>query len=117
PRRPGTDSVERGQAHRYDYETPPDETMQAFADIVRAGTALCIGVSEGNADQLRAAHHLARDLGSQPVSNQPQYNMLWRVIEDREIPTAKELGISQVVWSTRAQGTLTGKSNPCRPAA
>src|SRR5699024_6434258 len=103
-------------AHRYDYETPLEETMQAFADIVRAGKALYIGVSEWNADQLRAAHHLARDLGIQLVSNQPQYNMLWRVIEDRVIPTSKELGISQVVWSPIAQGALTGKYKPGQPA-
>ena len=111
-----TDYVDLYQAHRYDYETPLEETMQAFADIVRAGKALYIGVSEWNADQLRAAHHLARDLGIQLVSNQPQYNMLWRVIEDRVIPTSKELGISQVVWSPIAQGALTGKYKPGQPA-
>jgi aryl-alcohol dehydrogenase-like predicted oxidoreductase len=115
-RRLGTDYVDLYQAHRYDYETPLEETMQAFADIVRAGKALYIGVSEWNADQLRAAHHLARDLGIQLVSNQPQYNMLWRVIEDRVIPTSKELGISQVVWSPIAQGALTGKYKPGQPA-
>src|SRR5699024_4368225 len=97
-RRLGTDYVDLYQAHRYDYETPLEETMQAFADIVRAGKALYIGVSEWNADQLRAAHHLARDLGIQLVANQPQYNMLWRVIEDRVLPTSKELVIYQVVW-------------------
>ena len=89
--------------------------MQAFADIVRAGKALYIGVSEWNADQLRAAHHMAKDLGIQLVSNQPQYNMLWRVIEERVIPTSKELGISQVVWSPIAQGALTGKYKPGQP--
>ncbi|WP_209323784.1 aldo/keto reductase family protein [Brevibacterium renqingii] len=111
-RRLGTDYVDLYQAHRYDYETPLEETMQAFADIVRAGKALYIGVSEWNADQLRAAHHMARDLGIQLVSNQPQYNMLWRVIEERVIPTSQELGISQVVWSPIAQGVLTGKYKP-----
>ncbi|WP_193071824.1 aldo/keto reductase family protein [Brevibacterium sp. FME37] len=112
----GTDYVDLYQAHRYDYETPLEETMQAFADIIRAGKALYIGVSEWNADQLRAAHHLARDLGIQLVSNQPQYNMLWRVIEAQVVPTAKELGISQVVWSPIAQGVLTGKYKPGQPA-
>lgn len=112
----GTDYVDLYQAHRYDYETPLEETMQAFADIVRAGKALYIGVSEWNADQLRAAHHLARDLGIQLVSNQPQYNMLWRVIEPKVIPTSKELGISQVVWSPIAQGVLTGKYKVGQPA-
>ncbi|MDN6374553.1 MAG: aldo/keto reductase family protein, partial [Brevibacterium aurantiacum] len=112
----GTDYVDLYQAHRYDYETPLEETMQAFADIVRAGKALYIGVSEWNADQLRAAHYLARDLGIQLVSNQPQYNMLWRVIEPKVIPTSKELGISQVVWSPIAQGVLTGKYKVGQPA-
>ncbi|WP_350269550.1 aldo/keto reductase family protein [Brevibacterium sp. CBA3109] len=112
----GTDYVDLYQAHRYDYETPLEETMQAFADLVRAGKALYIGVSEWNADQLRAAHYLARDLGIQLVSNQPQYNMLWRVIESEVVPASKELGISQVVWSPIAQGVLTGKYKPGQPA-
>ena len=112
----GTDYVDLYQAHRYDYETPLEETMQAFADIVRAGKALYIGVSEWNADQLRAAHYLARDLGIQLISNQPQYNMLWRVIEERVVPTSKELGISQIVWSPIAQGVLTGKYKVGQPA-
>ena len=114
-RRLGTDYVDLYQAHRYDYETPLEETMQAFADIVRSGKALYIGVSEWNADQLRAAHHLAKELGIQLVSNQPQYNMLWRVIEERVVPTSKELGISQIVWSPIAQGALTGKYKPGHP--
>ncbi|WP_423058782.1 aldo/keto reductase family protein [Brevibacterium linens] len=114
-RRLGTDYVDLYQAHRYDYETPLEETMQAFADIVRSGKALYIGVSEWNADQLRAAHHLAKELGIQLVSNQPQYNMLWRVIEERVVPTSKELGISQIVWSPIAQGALTGKYKPGQP--
>ena len=112
----GTDYVDLYQAHRYDYETPLEETMQAFADIVRAGKALYIGVSEWNADQLRAAHHLSKGLGFQLVSNQPQYNMLWRVIESRVVPTSKELGISQIVWSPIAQGVLTGKYKVGQPA-
>ncbi|EKU48797.1 aldo/keto reductase family protein [Brevibacterium casei] len=112
----GTDYVDLYQAHRYDYETPLEETMQAFADIVRAGKALYIGVSEWNADQLRPAHYLARDLGIQLISNQPQYNMLWRVIEERVVPTSKELGISQIVWSPIAQGVLTGKYKVGQPA-
>lgn len=112
----GTDYVDLYQAHRYDYETPLEETMQAFADVVRAGKALYIGVSEWNADQLRAAHYLARDLDIQLVSNQPQYNMLWRVIEPQVVPASRELGISQVVWSPIAQGVLTGKYKPGQPA-
>ena len=111
----GTDYVDLYQAHRYDYETPLEETMQAFADLVRAGKVLYIGVSEWNADQIRAAHHLARDLGIQLVSNQPQYNMLWRVIESEVVPTSQELGIGQVVFSPIAQGVLTGKYVPGQP--
>ncbi len=108
----GTDYVDLYQAHRFDYETPIEETMQAFADVVRAGKALYIGVSEWNADQLRAGHKLARELGIRFISNQPQYSMLWRVIESEVIPTSVELGVSQIVWSPVAQGVLTGKYKP-----
>src|SRR5690625_126676 len=111
-RRLGTDYVDLYQAHRYDSFTPLEETMQAFADVVHSGKALYIGVSEWNADQLRAGHQLARELGIQLVSNQPQYSMLWRVIEERVVPTSRELGISQIVWSPVAQGILTGKYEP-----
>jgi aryl-alcohol dehydrogenase-like predicted oxidoreductase len=107
-----TDYVDLYQAHRYDYETPLEETMQAFADLVRQGKVLYIGVSEWTAEQLHAGHALARQLGVQLISNQPQYSMLWRVIEGEVVPTAKELGISQVVWSPIAQGVLTGKYPP-----
>ncbi|MBT0566473.1 aldo/keto reductase family protein [Williamsia sp. CHRR-6] len=108
----GTDYVDLYQAHRYDYETPLEETISAFADVVRAGKALYIGVSEWTADQLRAGQALARQAGFSIISNQPQYSALWRVIEDRVIPTSKELGISQIVWSPIAQGVLTGKYKP-----
>ena len=111
-RRLGTDHVDLYQAHRYDHETPLEETMQAFADVVRAGKAHYIGVSEWTADQLRAGHALAAELGFQLVSNQPQYSMLWRVIEGEVVPTCDELGISQIVWSPIAQGVLTGKYLP-----
>ena len=107
-----TDYVDLYQAHRYDYETPLEETMQAFADIVRMGKVLYIGVSEWTADQMREAAKLAKDLGVQLISNQPQYSMLWRVIEGEVVPASKELGISQVVWSPIAQGVLTGKYVP-----
>ena len=107
-----TDYVDLYQAHRYDVETPLEETMQAFADVVRQGKALYIGVSEWNATQLRAGHALATDLGIQLISNQPQYSMLWRVIESEVVPAAEELGVSQIVWSPVAQGVLTGKYLP-----
>jgi aryl-alcohol dehydrogenase-like predicted oxidoreductase len=111
-RRLGTDYVDLYQAHRYDTETPLEETMQAFADIVRQGKALYIGVSEWTAEQIRAGHALSRELGFQLVSSQPQYSMLWRVIEDEVVPTCRELGIGQIVWSPIAQGVLTGKYLP-----
>jgi aryl-alcohol dehydrogenase-like predicted oxidoreductase len=115
-RRLRTDYVDVYQAHRYDVETPLEETMQAFADVVRQGKALYIGVSEWTADQIRAGHALAGELGFQLVSNQPQYSALWRVIEAEVVPTCKELGLSQVVWSPVAQGVLTGKYLPGQPA-
>ena len=107
-----TDYVDLYQAHRYDFDTPLEETMQAFADVVRQGKALYIGVSEWTAEQLRAGHDLARDLGIHLVSNQPQYSMLWRVIEAEVVPVSEELGLSQIVWSPVAQGVLTGKYKP-----
>jgi aryl-alcohol dehydrogenase-like predicted oxidoreductase len=110
-----TDHVDLYQAHRYDVETPLEETMQAFADVVRAGKALYIGVSEWTADQLKAAAPLATELGVSLISNQPQYSMLWRVIEGEVIPTSRELGIGQIVWSPIAQGVLSGKYLPGQP--
>ncbi len=107
-----TDYVDLYQAHRYDVETPLEETMQAFADIVRQGKALYIGVSEWTAEQISQGVALSKELGFQLISSQPQYNMLWRVIEDEVVPTCAELGVSQIVWSPIAQGALTGKYKP-----
>ena len=107
-----TDYVDLYQAHRYDTETPLEETMQAFADVVRSGKALYIGVSEWTAQQIRDGHSLAQDLGIQLIASQPQYSMLWRVIEGEVVPTCEELGIGQIVWSPIAQGVLTGKYRP-----
>ncbi len=112
----GTDYVDIYQAHRYDPFTPLEETMQAFADVVRQGKALYIGVSEWTASQIREGHKLAKDLGVQLITSQPQYNALWRVIEEEVVPTSEELGISQIVWSPIAQGVLTGKYKPGQPA-
>lgn len=109
------DYVDLYQAHRYDVETPLEETMQAFADIVRQGKALYIGVSEWNAEQIRAGHKLAKEMGFQLISSQPQYSMIWRVIEAEVIPACEELGVSQIVWSPMAQGVLTGKYLPGQP--
>ncbi|WP_309991239.1 aldo/keto reductase [Arthrobacter pascens] len=108
-RRLRTDYVDLYQAHRSDYETPLEETMQAFADIVRAGKAHYIGVSEWTLDEIRRGAKLAQELGIHLVSNQPQYNMLWRVIEPKIVPVSQELGLSQIVWSPIAQGVLSGK--------
>jgi aryl-alcohol dehydrogenase-like predicted oxidoreductase len=114
-RRLNLDYVDLFQAHRYDHETPLEETMQAFADVVRQGKALYIGVSEWTAEQLRDGHALARQLGFQLVSNQPQYSMLHRVIEKKVVPASADLGISQIVWSPMAQGVLSGKYLPGQP--
>jgi aryl-alcohol dehydrogenase-like predicted oxidoreductase len=111
-RRLQTDHVDLYQAHRYDHQTPLEETMSAFADVVRSGKAHYIGVSEWTAEQIRAGHALATELKIPFVSNQPQYSMLWRVIEAEVVPTCEALGIGQIVWSPIAQGVLTGKYKP-----
>jgi aryl-alcohol dehydrogenase-like predicted oxidoreductase len=111
-RRLQTDYVDLYQAHRFDHATPLEETMEAFADVVRAGKALYIGVSEWRAEEIRQAHALARELRLPLISSQPQYSMLWRVIEAEVIPTCQDLGIGQIVWSPMAQGVLTGKYLP-----
>ena len=111
----GTDYVDLYQAHRYDYETPLEETMLAFADVVRQGKALYIGVSEWTAAEITAAAALARELHVPFVSNQPQYSMLWRVIEEEVVPACETEGLSQIVWSPLAQGVLTGKYLPGEP--
>jgi aryl-alcohol dehydrogenase-like predicted oxidoreductase len=114
-RRLQLDYVDLYQAHRYDYETPLEETMQAFADVVRAGKALYIGVSEWRAEEIREAKALAEELHVPLVSNQPQYSALYRVIEAEVLPACRELGLSQVVWSPLGQGVLTGKYQPGQP--
>ncbi len=112
-RRLQTDYVDLYQAHRYDHETPLEETLRAFDDLVRQGKVLYIGVSEWRADQIAAALKIAAELGlDRIVSNQPQYNMIWRVIESEVIPLCAQEGIGQVVFSPIAQGVLTGKYLP-----
>ena len=86
--------------------------MQAFADVVRAGKALYIGVSEWTAQQIRDGAALASQMGFSLVSNQPQYSALWRVIEEEVVPASEELGVGQIVWSPMAQGVLSGKYLP-----
>ena len=116
-RRLQTDYVDLYQAHRFDFETPLEETLRTFDDLVRQGKVLYVGVSEWTAEQIRAAVQIADDMGfDRIVSNQPQYSMLWRVIEAEVVPTCEELGIGQIVWSPVAQGALTGKYLPGQPA-
>ncbi|GAA2713302.1 aldo/keto reductase family protein [Actinoplanes palleronii] len=114
----GTDYVDLYQAHRFDDGTPLDETLIAFDDLVRQGKVLYLGVSEWTAPQIRGALDLAGELGlrSRIVANQPQYNMLWRVIEPEVLPLCRDEGIGQVVFQPLAQGVLTGKYQPGRPA-
>jgi aryl-alcohol dehydrogenase-like predicted oxidoreductase len=114
-RRLRTDYLDLYQAHRYDFETPLEETMSAFADLVRQGKVLYLGVSEWTADQIEQAAALARELKVPLVSNQPQYSMLWRVIEEKVIPASERAGMGQIVWSPIAQGVLTGKYLPGKP--
>jgi aryl-alcohol dehydrogenase-like predicted oxidoreductase len=114
-RRLGTDYVDLYQAHRYDYETPLEETMEAFAAVVNSGKALYIGVSEWRAEEIRAAKAIADELRVPLVSNQPQYSALYRVPEAEVIPVCRELGISQICFSPIGQGVLTGKYLPGRP--
>jgi aryl-alcohol dehydrogenase-like predicted oxidoreductase len=112
-RRLQTDYVDLYQAHRYDYETPLEETLRAFEDLVRQGKALYIGVSEWRAEEIAAALKIAGEMGfDKIISNQPQYNMVWRVIEAEIVPLCEKEGLSQVVFSPIAQGVLTGKYLP-----
>jgi aryl-alcohol dehydrogenase-like predicted oxidoreductase len=112
-RRLQTDYVDLYQAHRFDDETPLEETLRAFDDLVRQGKVLYVGVSEWTAGQIREAVRVAEKMGfDRIVSNQPQYSMLWRVIEPEVVPASQELGVGQIVWSPIAQGVLTGKYLP-----
>jgi aryl-alcohol dehydrogenase-like predicted oxidoreductase len=116
-RRLGTDYVDLYQAHRHDDRTPLEETLVAFDELVRQGKVLYLGVSEWTAAQIRTALDLADQLGlrSRIVSNQPQYNMLWRVIEPEVLPLCEKAGIGQVIFQPLAQGVLTGKYRPGQP--
>ncbi|MFF5992991.1 aldo/keto reductase family protein [Prauserella flavalba] len=111
-KRLGTDYIDVYQAHRFDRTVPLEETMLAFADLVRQGKVLYVGVSEWTAEQITRGAALARELKVPFVSNQPQYNMLWRVIEEQVVPACEREGMSQIVWSPIAQGVLTGKYQP-----
>jgi aryl-alcohol dehydrogenase-like predicted oxidoreductase len=108
-----TDHVDLLQAHRFDYEAPLEETLRAFDDLVRQGKVHYIGVSEWTAEQIQDALRLADEMGfDRIVSNQPQYSMIWRVIEAEIVPLCQKEGVGQIVWSPLAQGVLTGKYQP-----
>ena len=126
-----TDYVDLYQCHRYDDDTPLEETMQALTEVVEAGKARWIGFSEWPPDRIQAALDLTGAGGMSPrdipprespsgrfprfVSSQPQYSALWRAPEAEVIPLCERNGISQVVWSPLAQGVLTGKYRPGEP--
>ncbi|MGH3239489.1 MAG: aldo/keto reductase family protein [Spirillospora sp.] len=115
-RRLGTDYVDLYQAHRFDHETPLEETLRAFDDLVRRGKVLYVGVSEWRAEEIARALEIADEMGfDRIVSNQPQYSMLWRVIEEEIVPLSEREGVGQIVWSPIGQGVLTGKYKPGQP--
>lgn len=108
-----TDYVDLYQAHRFDFETPLEETLGAFDDLIRSGKVLYIGFSEWNAEQIAEALKIQDQKGYYRfISSQPQYSMLWRVIESQVVPLSEKEGIGQIVWSPIAQGVLTGKYLP-----
>lgn len=109
-KRLGTDRIDLYQAHRFDYETPLEETLSAFDDLIRQGKVHYIGTSEWKASQIEDALKIQDAHGyNRFISNQPQYSMLWRVIEQEVVPMSVREGIGQIVWSPIAQGVLTGK--------
>jgi aryl-alcohol dehydrogenase-like predicted oxidoreductase len=108
-----TDYVDLYQCHRYDEETPLEETMAALTEVVEAGKARQIGFSEWPAEKIEAS--LALPGVARWASSQPQYSMLWRAPEAEVIPLCEREGISQIVWSPLAQGVLTGKYAPGEP--
>ena len=112
-KRLGVDYVDLYQCHRYDENTPLEETLRALDDLVRQGKALYVGVSEWSAEQIESAMRLAKEMNLDGiVSNQPRYNMIQRKIEDKVIPLCEREGVGQVVFSPLAQGILTGKYSP-----
>ena len=112
-----TDHIDLYQAHRFDYETPLEETLKAFDDLIRQGKVNYIGVSEWRASEIAAALKIQDAMGyDRFVSSQPQYSMLWRVIEKEIVPLSEKEGIGQIVWSPIAQGILTGKYLPGKKA-
>ena len=113
-RRLRTDFVDLYQCHRYDSNTPLEETMEALSEVVRQGKVRYLGFSEWSPEQIQAALELSPP-SEKFVSSQPQYSILWRVVEPEVIPLCSANGISQIVWSPLGQGVLTGKYKPGEP--
>jgi aryl-alcohol dehydrogenase-like predicted oxidoreductase len=112
-KRLNTDHIDLYQMHRFDFESPLEESLQAFEDLIRQGKVNYIGFSEWDAKQINAALEIQKANGwTRFVSSQPQYSMLWRVIEKEVVPLSEKEGIGQIVWSPMAQGVLTGKYLP-----
>ena len=111
-----TDHVDLYQCHRYDWDTPLEETMEALTRAVESGKARAIGFSEWPADRIQAALDLVKSAhAAKFVSSQPQYSLVWREPEKDVIPLCAANGISQIVWSPLGQGVLSGKYDPDRP--
>jgi len=116
-RRLGTDYIDLYQCHRADPDTPIQETVDVFSDLIRQGKVLYWGVSLWNASQIEQACRIATERhGYAPVSNQPQYSLLRRELESEILPACRRLGVSQLAWSPLAQGALTGKYGAGIPA-
>jgi aryl-alcohol dehydrogenase-like predicted oxidoreductase len=112
-RRARTDYLDILQAHRFDPDTPLEETLSTIGDLIRSGKVLHYGFSEWTAEQIRRAAAMAREFGMPaPVSNQPQYSILWRVPERTVFPASAAVGMGQLVFWPLAQGVLTGKYGP-----
>jgi len=108
-----TDHIDLYQFHRFDFETPLEESLSAFDDLIRQGKVMYIGFSEWSANQITDALRIQDSKGyDRFVSSQPQYSMLWRVIESKVDPVCRAKGIGHIVWSPIAQGALTGKYLP-----
>jgi len=116
-KRLNTDHIDLYQFHRFDYETPLEESLSAFDDLIRQGKVMYIGFSEWKASEISAAVKIQKELGyNRFVSSQPQYSALWRVIEKEVDPVCRKEGIGHIVWSPLAQGVLTGKYQPGKKA-
>jgi len=116
-KRLNTDHIDLYQLHRFDFETPLEESLSALDDLVRQGKVMYVGFSEWTAEQIARGLKIQDERGyNRFVSSQPQYSALWRVIEAEVVPLSQREGIGQIVWSPMAQGVLTGKYLPGKKA-